>query len=219
MHYRPVEHSEDDVHVSGPQNPDAGNMGAMDDDVWGGDEEAQIAETVHPSDMRRLEAEHTTAGYREGIAKGKEDTLQKGFDQGYSSGAAIGLQAGQLLGTLEGIAQAVEAHKDKFDTAEKLLQEALAELSVEKIFASEFWTAEGLPKYEVPVSSGDRNGHSEGALSHPIIHKWTAIVDEQMSLWGIDRTILQHLNSDMPEPQLDEGEPSTDLPARDPLAW
>jgi hypothetical protein len=207
------------MYLSGPPNPDAGNMVAMDDDVWGGDDEAQVAEIVHPSDMRRLEAEHTTAGYREGIARGKEDTLQKGFDQGYSTGAAIGLQAGQLLGTLEGIAQAVEAHKDKFDTAEKLLQEALAELSVEKIFASEFWTAEGLPKYEVSVDSRGRNGHNEGALAHPILHKWTAIVDGQISLWGIDRTILQHLNSDMPEPQLDEGEPSTDLPARDPLAW
>ncbi|EAQ93113.1 hypothetical protein CHGG_01348 [Chaetomium globosum CBS 148.51] len=59
------------------------------------------------SDIPRLSAAHSTAGYRDGITLAKARTAQGGFDEGYGLGATVGARAGQLLGVLEGLAAAV----------------------------------------------------------------------------------------------------------------
>ncbi|KAK1252380.1 hypothetical protein MKX08_003567 [Trichoderma sp. CBMAI-0020] len=158
----------------------------------------------HPSDMRRLETEHATAGYREGISTAKERTVQAGFDEGFSLGATIGLAAGQLLGMLEGIDDALKSRlggqagsQDGQGTASatatsELLAEARQELSVLKIFSPDYWAPDGNWSYDVEPH-GDGDGEilfPDVAKAHPLIRKWTAIVDEQARLWKIDRTVL-----------------------------
>ncbi|EHK42780.1 uncharacterized protein TrAtP1_002124 [Trichoderma atroviride] len=161
----------------------------------------------HPSDMRRLETEHATAGYREGISTAKEQTVQAGFDEGFSLGATIGLAAGQLLGMLEGIDDALKSRlggqagsQDGQGTASatatsELLAEARQELSVLKIFSPDYWAPDGNWSYDVePHGDGEGEGDEmlfpDVAKAHPLIRKWTAIVDEQARLWKIDRSVL-----------------------------
>ncbi|KAH6619296.1 hypothetical protein B0J18DRAFT_450838 [Chaetomium sp. MPI-SDFR-AT-0129] len=62
------------------------------------------------SDIPRLSAAHSNAGYRDGITLAKARTAQQGFDEGYGLGATVGARAGQLLGVLEGLAAAVGLH-------------------------------------------------------------------------------------------------------------
>ena len=61
------------------------------------------------SDVPRLRSIHVTAGYRDGIADGKSQSVQAGFDEGYSLGAVIGLDVGWILGILEGLIVAMAA--------------------------------------------------------------------------------------------------------------
>src|SRR6187431_1331366 len=85
------------------------------DDVWGDELASEDHERVltpygahaHPSDMHRLQREHSTAGYREGITVAKAQSIQEGFDEGFGLGATVGARAGQLLGLLEGVANAL----------------------------------------------------------------------------------------------------------------
>jgi hypothetical protein len=161
----------------------------------------------HPSDMRRLETEHATAGYREGISTAKEKTVQAGFDEGFSLGATIGLAAGQLLGMLEGIDDALKSRlggqagsqagsQDGQGTSSaaatsELLVEAKQELSVLKIFSPDYWAPDGNWSYDVePHGDGDEILFPDVAKAHPLIRKWTAVVDEQARLWKIDRSVL-----------------------------
>lgn len=159
----------------------------------------------HPSDMRRLETEHATAGYREGISTAKERTVQAGFDEGFSLGATIGLAAGQLLGMLEGIDDALKnrlggqaGSQDGQETASatvtsELLTKAREELSVLKIFSPDYWAPDGNWSYDVEPhgdADGDEILFPDVAKAHPLIKKWTAIVDEQARLWKIDRSAL-----------------------------
>ncbi|KAM0513818.1 hypothetical protein ACHAPE_007419 [Trichoderma viride] len=159
----------------------------------------------HPSDMRRLETEHATAGYREGISTAKEQTAQAGFDEGFGLGATIGLAAGQLLGMLEGIDDALKGRlggqagsQDEQGTSSaaatsELLAEARQDLSVLKIFSPDYWAPDGNWSYDVePHGDGDGDEilFPDVAKAHPLIRKWTAIVDEQARLWKIDRSVL-----------------------------
>lgn len=160
----------------------------------------------HPSDMRRLEVEHTTAGYREGISAAKEQTVQAGFDEGFSLGATIGLAAGQLLGTLEGIEDALNNRANdkaggedaEATAAAKLLAEARDELSALKIFSPDYWAPDGNWSYDVKpgANEGDDILFPDVAKAHPLISKWTAIVDEQVRLWKIDRSVLDGEDGD-----------------------
>lgn len=58
------------------------------------------------SDIPRLRAQHSKAGYRDGIAQGKNLSVQKGFDQGYRIGARWGCCVGFIVGVLEGLVAA-----------------------------------------------------------------------------------------------------------------
>src|SRR4051794_18720484 len=45
----------------------------------------------HPSDLHRLQQQHVTAGYRDGVTAAKAESIQSGFDEGFSLGAAVGI--------------------------------------------------------------------------------------------------------------------------------
>ncbi|KAF4124558.1 Essential protein Yae1, N terminal [Geosmithia morbida] len=239
MHFQPIERTDEEGH----QPPTVAGMEpaiANDslDDVFGDagpDDENSTDNLSHPSDMRRLETDHATAGYREGIAVGKQETLQEGFDEGYSMGAAIGLQAGQILGILEGISEACsskmpqrqgpELDREASLGAEKLLAEARNELSVERLFSSSYWRATGEPSYDV---AGNLLRHRDGALAHPLVRKWTAVMEEQLRLWSIDRSVLSQEDgggSSRPDDpsttssQDEQLEHGAQPPTLDPLDW
>ncbi|KAL7816658.1 hypothetical protein V8C26DRAFT_86950 [Trichoderma gracile] len=228
MHFRPIEQSMDDEYLAQGRGGSPGQAAAPEDgsgsggvyfsldDVFGPETEAGLGSgdnvaavvpsldgpenPLHPSDMRRLETEHTTAGYREGISAAKERTIQAGFDEGFSLGAAIGLAAGQLLGILEGINDALKSTSsdragngnEEAKAASKLLAEAREELSVSKIFSSDYWAPDGNWTYDVnpEANEDDEVLFADVAKAHPLIGKWTAIVDERVKLWRIDRSVL-----------------------------
>ncbi|KAF5550315.1 abc1 containing protein [Fusarium mexicanum] len=230
MHFQPVEQMIDEAYTSRPQDePQADPASTNDalDDVFGSgpssptgfrhdDESAQS----HPSDIRRLQTEHTTAGYREGIAVAKESSIQAGFDEGFSLGASVGVRAGQILGLLEGINEAVRGlnEADSSNIAE-LLKQAREELSTQGLFTPEYWSEDGNWKYEVTTATGAEDVvFSDVADAHPLMRKWTKIADEQVTTSKIDRSILD----DETGVRLERDEPlgSRAAPtAKKPLDW
>lgn len=137
----------------------------------------------HPSDIHRLQQEHVTAGYRDGITVAKASSIQAGFDEGFSLGATIGLKVGELLGVLEGVVAAVTGRAgsnssstgpgvvdvstspDSPEEMSKLLSQARTELSVRSVFGETYWHTDGTWKYEVNVNvdekSASRNDEHE----------------------------------------------------------
>ncbi|KAI0476477.1 hypothetical protein GGR56DRAFT_642880 [Xylariaceae sp. FL0804] len=144
-------------------------------------------------DSRRLQSQHATVGYREGITAGKAGSIQAGFDQGFSLGANIGLKAGELLGMLEAIAAALrgrDAHREESARLECLLLQATRDLDVAAIFDGDYWAADGTWKYPVNGPEGpSRVSPEDVASSHPTVARWTALVDKEARRWHLDRSL------------------------------
>jgi hypothetical protein len=167
-----------------------------------------------PSDMPRLEREHTTAGYRDGITAAKAQSIQAGFDEGFSLGASIGSKVGQVLGLLDGIAESVcgpllnnprgvgepAANGDSTSIGEKassigrLAQTARDELKAEIVFGAEYWFSDGTWKYDVLREGDDTEREDivfeDVANSHPLIRKWTAVAEEEARRWNVNMDVL-----------------------------
>jgi hypothetical protein len=179
------------------------------DDVFGADsadEHGQFQDpsrSDHPSDMRRLETDHTTAGYREGLTAAKMSSVQAGFDEGFSLGASLGQAAGQVLGTLEGILEALRSTaSEEAASTEALLYEAREDLNIKRLFAAEYWAPDGNWKYDVKAKDGDSDGEvlfDDVATQHPLIAQWIGVVDKLVETWQIDRAVLEDEN----EPRVD----------------
>ncbi|KAF3764349.1 hypothetical protein M406DRAFT_233871, partial [Cryphonectria parasitica EP155] len=137
----------------------------------------------HPSDIHRLQQEHATAGYRDGVTVSKAGSIQAGFDEGFGLGATIGLTVGRLLGMLEGI---VGALATAASVASGLLAEARAELNVRSVFSEVYWNADGTWKYDAAGEGREDVVFSHVAGAHPLVRKWSAVVDEQMRVWGLE---------------------------------
>lgn len=111
---------------------------------------------------------------------------------------------------LEGVGRAVnaggrgadaglaEGERDKeLDEAKKMLKEAREALAVEKLFARQYWNADGTWGYEVRGSGGD-GGDGEGDVTflevveqHPLIVEWTRRAREEMKRWGIREGVFE----------------------------
>lgn len=143
--------------------------------------------------MSRLQAEHSTSGYREGVAVAKEASIQPGFDEGFSLGATIGQKAGHLVGILEGISNALEPlDNERSAEAEQLLNQAREELSTKYIFSPEYWAPDGNWTYQVKPPGEEREVlFPDVAEAHPLLRKWTGIVDGQVQQWHIQLDILR----------------------------
>lgn len=170
----------------------------------------------HPSDIARLRSEHTTAGYREGVATAKANSVQAGFDEGFSLGATIGLEAGQILGFLEGIteglANALDLHKVHL-AAQELLKQARDDLSPPKIFSPEYWADDANWKFDVRAQDEKEVVFSDVAKAHPLIRKWLDIIDFQMEEWKIDPLILDNADIVRVDHETSEAAPTTTQPA------
>lgn len=221
MHFRPIEPSTDEVHISDAVDTHLATDASLDDVFGSASPERQDAS--HPSDMRRLQSEHTTAGYREAIAAAKASTIQAGFDEGFSLGANIGLRAGRLLGLLEGISEAVRGRAGDEDAAavDKLLDQAREELSAGRLFDPAYWAPDGTWTFDVEPASHVEILFPDVADAHPLICKWSSVVDEQIKLWRIDEAILEAEVGPRLDPLADEA-PVLAAPltvAKKPLDW
>jgi hypothetical protein len=230
MHFQPVEPTMEDGYIASAEDhhhqPSPARANDPMDDVFGSGPSSPAdlnaaSSAVHPSDMHRLETEHATTGYREGVAAAKETSVQAGFDEGFGLGATIGLCAGQLLGTVEAVAEALKSRADDAAAAAlKLQEEARAELGTDKIFSAEYWAEDGNWRYDVEAKDGGEVLFADVANAHPLIQKWTALVDEQIKLWKIDRSILDDENGPRLESISDEPIASSAAPtAKKPLDW
>lgn len=208
MHQKPRDLSEEDAHfLEGAQGTGSPGIEARPtiapsdplDDVFGSDNGGdaqgiglQAPESTHPMDMSRLQAEHNTAGYREGVSVSKEAAIQPGFDEGFSLGATIGQRAGLLIGLLEGISDALKSQNNEQSVeAEKLLSQGRDELNTEHIFSPDYWAPDGNWTFEVkPTDEREEILFPDVAAAHPLIRKWTAIVDSQVQQWNIQLDIL-----------------------------
>ncbi|KAK0730281.1 hypothetical protein B0H67DRAFT_548260 [Lasiosphaeris hirsuta] len=208
------------------ENPDGTNEV---DDVWGDDavEHAATSDPVpvsahhthththahiHPSDVPRLQQEHTTAGYRDGITAAKASSVQAGFDEGFGLGATIGARAGQLLGVLEGLGAAVGLQRlraeprteppaaggDESERVHALLTEARRELSVQSVFGPAYWADDGTWKYDVAGPGFGRGEDGEAdvvfadvAAAHPLLRKWDGLVQAEAERYGVDWDVLR----------------------------
>jgi hypothetical protein len=140
--------SSDHHHPDIPLSIGGDGLGGIDD----GHSQARSRPEIM-SDLPSLRRQHMTSGYREGLAIGKAQVMQQGFDSGYPFGVEIGLRTGTVLGVLEGILAAVrkqiapvsktasimitEAHaRDKTGQLEfvaKLHEKALRELHISEL--------------------------------------------------------------------------------------
>ncbi|KAI1881877.1 hypothetical protein JX265_000703 [Neoarthrinium moseri] len=199
------------------------------DDVFGSDagspafesEDRPEARESHPSDVRRLQTEHATSGYREGIAAAKAKSIQAGFDEGFGLGANVGLKAGQVIGFLEGITDALRAgNDDDFLHAQQLLEDARKDLSTEGIFNERYWETDGTWKYELQAHRPESDILFEDvAAAHPLIVKWNGIIDSQLAKWAIHRQILD-LIPETPTPAvLEKKEVKVEQQPREKLDW
>lgn len=184
-----------------PQHNTAHHDNDALDDVWGGGDSAPSSPSLlprassshqHPSDIPRLQQEHATAGYRDGITAAKAASAQAGFDEGFGLGAVIGARAGRVLGVLEGLSGAVPGDEG----LKGLVEDARRELGVVEVFGREYWDGEGVWRYEVLSPGGEGKGEEEIVFSdvagaHPLVRKWEAILAEESRRWGVDLEVLR----------------------------
>jgi hypothetical protein len=154
------------------------------------------------SDIPRLKEKHETEGYRDGVTKGKAESVQGGFDEGYGLGAVIGLRVGKILGLLEGIHAAARS-TESIDTGdewkvegerlESLLGLAKAELKTESVFGREYFGEDGIWRFAVEVEGEGREVvFPDIAGSHPLIQKWEDVVAGEVRKWDLDLTIMEN---------------------------
>lgn len=171
-------------------------------------------------DTRRLQAQHTTEGYRDGITAGKAESIQSGFDEGFSLGAEIGLKVGQILGLLQGVAAALrETGLDGSARINQLVSDATEELGADSIFAGQYWASDGNWKYTVTGTKG--NGEilfSDVAREHPIITKWEEVVGQEIERWGLDQN-LTILSAGGSQAEADEAPILTQATPRQAVDW
>ena len=153
-------------------------------DVFSDSPPSTPAQSSIPSDISRLRSTHATAGYRDGISKSKTQSLQPGFDEGYSLGAVFGLRVGYLLGALEGLSCAYRTHRHESDRFNSLIKQARREMEIEKIFAKEYWDKDGIWTYHV-IAEAEEASFQEVADQHPTVRKWGGTVGDEIEKAGL----------------------------------
>ncbi|CAG8525625.1 12537_t:CDS:2 [Ambispora leptoticha] len=84
-------------------------------DVWASDEEENITtydKKIAEREWGRMNEIYGNVGYKDGIEEGKENTLQRGFDDGYVEGARFGIEFGRLRGVCSTILESISRDID-----------------------------------------------------------------------------------------------------------
>ena len=149
---------------------------------------------LEPSDIPRLREKHETEGYRDGVTKGKGESVQAGFDEGYGLGAVLGLKIGKILGLLEGILAGLKGEGSEGERmrGEGLVEGAKKELCTQSVFGREYWGEDGIWKFQVG-KEGEGDGEvlfPDVAAAHPLVRKWETVIEEEVKRWGLDLGIF-----------------------------
>jgi len=163
------------------------------------DSHASLDQDTFP-DSTKLRSVHNTEGYRDGIANNKTAKIQQGFDEGYRLGAEVGARAGWILGVLESTGSA------------KLLKDANKELNLKELFGPQYFDEDGLWRWECATTetSEPKNGNGKDAdrtanetmtfediaASHPILKKWTTLVEDFARQSGLNLNVLEQGEDD-----------------------
>ena len=140
-----------------------------------------------PSDIPRLRSIHATAGYRDGVSEAKGQSLQAGFDEGYSIGAAFGLRVGCLLGAVEGLLLATrkrmpEMQRQAHDL-EGQFEKMKDDLTLEKVFDRKWWDNDELWNTGCHLQQSEERTDEISIQqifdSHPLIERWSLILKEE----------------------------------------
>ncbi|TAQ89488.1 hypothetical protein B7494_g2161 [Chlorociboria aeruginascens] len=209
IHQRVYENDDlNDVFGSEPASPtDFDTLHDFDDvhaDLRDGDHGGR-ARNTEVSDVPRLKEKHETEGYRDGVTKGKAESVQAGFDEGYGLGAVLGLKVGKIIGLLEGILSALAVAAKSGDAAapnwvgerervEVLFIAAKKELSTENVFGRQWWGEDGIWKFEIPgeKEEGKEVVFEDVAKAHPVVERWEGIVAEEVTKWGLDMVPIEN---------------------------
>ena len=180
------------------------------DDVFGSAPSSPTTTTtpriaLEPSEVPRIQSEHSTAGYRDGLTSGKALHIQAGFDEGYALSTLIGLRVGEILGVLEGLYSYTlktrgtqNEGEQEVDRMKQLCLKARKELKTEEVFAKEFWDENGIWKFDV----GDEEEEEKGkevlfehvAEAHPKLKTWRKIMQEEVDRCGLHIGVLEGVN-------------------------
>ncbi len=180
----------DDVFGSEPPSPTFSHSDPVAEDRQHG------GGNVEYSDIPRIKEKHETEGYRDGVTKGKAETVQAGFDEGYGLGAVLGLKAGNILGMLEGIYNALrcvegDSLKEERVRMEGLYTAAQGELDTRGIFGREWFGEDGIWKFDVPgEAEGKEVVFDDIAAAHPLVQRWEKVLQEEIERWGLNLHVM-----------------------------
>lgn len=180
-------------------NPDATSENLTASDDISSRTEARYANDV-VSDYERLRSTHATAGYRDGISVGKAVSVQKGFDEGFALGGEIGRAVGYLLGCFQGI-EAALAGDEEMRSASNAIKD---DLRLERIFAREYISEEGLWTYMVEGEEDGEVTFEQVAWAHPLVVKWRARLDLIAEERGVNIGALKSRMGDAEEEEIED---------------
>jgi Essential protein Yae1, N terminal len=174
---------------------------------------------TEPSEVPRIQAAHSKAGYRDGISVAKGQFVQAGFDEGYGLGGEVGRAVGWVLGSLEGLSatastvstgkkrayapstaesssavseesrQARDSIQKAGEESKELLRKARQELDAGKVFGKEYITEEGVWLWDVEETESGVAVMRDVAMQHPLIIEWNGKVQKLIKEFGIDSSV------------------------------
>jgi flagellar biosynthesis/type III secretory pathway protein FliH len=124
--------SDDEVVNKGNNGQSVSNDDDDDDEFYG--VKPDVPENSDIAALRRI---HAKQGYLAGLSSQKEESLQKGFDEGYPVGADLGIQVGKILGCLQILS--VHSNLEVSNKAKDLLKSAQNELGIKKVLNKRYF--------------------------------------------------------------------------------
>lgn len=183
----------DDIFSASPPRPSCLSL----DSETNTDALADSLSTSHlqeRSDIPRLQSQHSTAGYRDGITASKGKFIQEGFDEEFPLGAELGMKSGWIIDVLEYVVRGGQG----VDRVKILLKEARQELSVKRLITPEYFGQDGIWTYDVgekregQEDNDEELGFRKVAAAHPVIGKWLGVVEVLAKETGLDLEKMKH---------------------------
>ncbi|KUI70227.1 Uncharacterized protein yae1 [Cytospora mali] len=146
-------------------------------------------------------ASSVQAGFDEGFGLGATIGLKVGYLLGVLEGVAGALSSRSAASLSSSSSSSSSSappgsppppHEGEAAAAgRQLLADASVELGVRSVFSEAYWHSDGTWKYE--VVGGERDGDEEEgevlfshvAEAHPLVRKWTGLVEGEMRRWGL----------------------------------
>ncbi|KTW30309.1 hypothetical protein T552_00783 [Pneumocystis carinii B80] len=124
------------------------------DEVWEDEETSENRKNEESGDKLSLKNEMNkffNQGYLEGMIEAKKIYSPLGLSENYEKSAFIGVEAGRLLGSLEGLEFYLEKTGEKEENIEKFkkwIKKMKKAIEINKIFTEEYLESDGLLKYD-----------------------------------------------------------------------